>query len=222
MISSLMAKFAGNIFTKARGSIGSTTFSEARDRQGKVQTARQRVTPLNPQTPDQVSARDNMSDSVFMVRGILARDYAFNFNRSVSKLPAYQSLLSIYQNVKLVVGTDIVIQGEPLPIPASDQFGNNIVNVINFNDGTYTVNHLPIPSGFRMVIGAVTRIMPVTDIATFRFEDFINSSAGSSSTDLDMGGFPGQNSGVLVFAFLIPNSPAPAQATSPIRWKLAT
>lgn len=221
MISSLMAKFAGNIFTKARGSIGSTTFSEARDRQGKVQTARQRVTPINPQTPDQVSARDNMSDSVFLVKGIIARGLASPFDRSVSKLPAYQSLLSLYQNAKSVVGSNIVVQGEPITIPGGDQFFFDISSVVNFNDGTYTINHEAVPANHRAVFGVITRSMPVADISTFRFENFSNSSQGDQQSFVDMGGFPGQNSGILVFGFFAPQVPAPLKAVSQIVWALS-
>lgn len=96
-----MAKFESNIFSIALGSVGSTTFSRARDRRGRIQTARSRVIPANPQTQPQTDARNNLTDSVRMAQQYLITESKPIWDRAVSKLPAYQSLMSVFQRAKI-------------------------------------------------------------------------------------------------------------------------
>lgn len=141
-----MARFAGNIFTKARGSIGSNTFSEARDRQGKIQTARQRVIPLNPRTPSQVSARANFSNTLNIIRDLGPVYYQIDWNRSISKLPGYQSLFSVLQKSKSESAGIVTVDNPQPPVILgglkSTNFGFSRVSAIEL-----IINWSPAASG---------------------------------------------------------------------------
>lgn len=221
-----MAKFEGNIWSKAAGSIGSITFSQARARQGKIQTARDRVIPTNPQTPQQMSARDNLSDSVFIARAIANGPDSTAFDRAVSKLPAYQSLMSIYQKAKAVDGTDIVVDGEPARIPRSDLPEVFVSGFVHSGSGEYQIS-FSLSTGASitpnaMVVGAITRVMPRSDIQTFRFQRFTFSPVPSSPVFVDMGGFPNQTSGLLFHVYTRLVDGSGARFYSPINWHLGT
>lgn len=90
-----MAKFNGNIFNRAAGSIGGNTFSQARYRGGKLQTARQRVSPSNPRTNPQKIQRSRVklvSSELKQINFTHAREA---FRNSVAKLPSFQALQKI-------------------------------------------------------------------------------------------------------------------------------
>lgn len=221
-----MAKFEGNIFTKAGGSIGSITFSRARDRQGKVQTARERVIPINPQTAPQTNARDNMRDSVRIVRYIVSRGYAGVFDRSVSKLPGYQSLISIYQNNKTNDGTNITFVSTPPDIRRGRNINLQIVSVVNHGGGEYEINFSvsgePVESTDELVIMCVCRSISSPGTGGFRSEIFTVSPPLGTQTFVDMGNFLGEESGLFFGAFIHrvgTNDPSSAGA---VTWNLST
>jgi len=218
-----MAKFKGNIWTKARGSIGSITFSEARDRKGKVQTARDRVTPLNPQTTNQTKARDNLTDSVFIVRGIQSQIGLEPFDRGISKLPGYQGLMSTYQKSKYLNSSAIIFNSEPPDWFTGAPHLVTISSIVNNYDGTYVVNFTVdsgnLPSSYGLMVGACIRYMPLTDIQTYRFQKFFIESAGSNSIEIDLGGYSNETSGCFVFIYLYYDSPKTGRVSN-ITWGL--
>lgn len=217
-----MAKFRGNIFTIARGSVGSMTFSVARDRTGKVQTARQRTVPINPNTPGQVSARDNLTDTVDIVRNVRSQVNQSVFDRSVSKLPAYQSLVSTYNRHKQIVGTDVVVQSRPpttgqgplapLSFIGSSRDGANEYT-LQFSRGSGDIN-----ASDELEIGVITREFPVVDINGDRFQSFNYPGNPASPVLFDMGGFPGADTGVLIFTFYQNSADYPGTVFSPVWW----
>jgi len=218
-----MAKFKGNIWTKARGSIGSITFSEARDRKGKVQTARDRVTPLNPQTTNQTNARNNLTDSVFIVRGIQSQIGLEPFDRGISKLPGYQGLMSTYQKSKFNNGTAIYFDSEPPDWFTGAPHSVTISSIVNNDDGTYVVNFTVdsgnLPYRFGLMVGACTRKLPIGSLQTYRFQKFFIESTGSNSIEIDLGGFPTEDAGCFVFIYLYSSS-LQTERVSNITWGL--
>lgn len=80
-----MARFNGNIFNRALGSIGGQTFSQARDRRGKVQTGRQRVAPANPKTSAQQEARQRIG----FASNLLGQIPAYSGSPAWSVLPTH-------------------------------------------------------------------------------------------------------------------------------------
>lgn len=201
-----MAKFKGNIWTKARGSIGSITFSEARDRKGKVQTARDRVTPLNPQTTNQTNARNNLTDSVFIVRGIQSQVGLAPFDRGISKLPGYQGLMSTYQKSKTANSSNITFDSVPPDWFTDAPHHVSISSIVNNNDGTYdisfSIDNGGLPPGLGLLIGACTRRIPIGSLETYRFQKYFTTTDGATSIEIDLGGFPTEDSGCFVFLYV--------------------
>jgi len=109
-----MAKFESGIFSKAAGSIGGVVFSQARTREGKKMTARERVIPTNPQTAPQQANRMNFKDTLNIVRTLGTGYYREDWDRSISQLPGYQSLFSFISQSKSMVGTNIIVD-DPQP-----------------------------------------------------------------------------------------------------------
>ena len=93
-----MAVLEGGIFSKPRGKTGGLVFGAARTRTGKKVTARQLVPPSNPNTAAQQIQRNKFSAAQDIVRGIGTSIYQGDFNRAISQLPGYQSMMSIYIN----------------------------------------------------------------------------------------------------------------------------
>lgn len=89
-----MATFNGNIFGRARKSIGGITFLKSQARTGTQQAARQRVVPKDQKSPAQMSQRDKMKYAVAVERLITVSELKPGWNRAVSKLPPYQSFIS--------------------------------------------------------------------------------------------------------------------------------
>lgn len=135
-----MAKFNGNIFNRALGSIGGNTFSQARYRGGKVQTGRQRVAPANPQTPSQQTVRTNFRDSILISSLIRGEDIYPAFDYAVSKLPAFQSITSIFQHVKRLQNGQIIAFKEYPTVAKSNLQGQRITFAQGDQSGVWQVN----------------------------------------------------------------------------------
>lgn len=93
-----MAKQAGGIFGTTKGKVAGIVFSSARTREGKVVTAREKVTPANPKTAEQTLQRNKFSSALGLVKDIGPSIYQADWNRSVQQLPGFQSLMSIILN----------------------------------------------------------------------------------------------------------------------------
>ena len=93
-----MAKLEGGIFSNPSGKTAGIVFGAARTRQGKKVTARQLVPPSNPNTTEQQAQRSKFSDSLDIVRWLGASVYQSDFNRAISQLPGFQSMMSIFMN----------------------------------------------------------------------------------------------------------------------------
>src|SRR5690625_4960047 len=217
-----MEKFRNNIFSEALGSIGGMTFSLARVRKGKIQTARQRGVPLNPQSPAQTLARTNMKDSVVIAREV--NDfYPFrSFDRTVSKLPGHQSLLSVYQGVKQVSGSNIFVTGVPVNIGKSDMSAPEIINVVNDGGGIYMVDYA-IGEGETnpddiINFGVIANQYPISSLPSLRFQGYRFDVLPVRRLEIDFGGFPGQDTGILVFAMISTNEPISTRQISQITW----
>lgn len=111
-----MAKFEGSLFGKASGKLTGLVFGRARTRSGKVMTARELVIPLNPNTPSQQTQRSRFSSTLFIVTQFGPGIYRQDWDRSVGKLPGYQSLFSIFQNATQMVGSEAAITSTPGPV----------------------------------------------------------------------------------------------------------
>ena len=93
-----MSKLKGGIFSKPSGQTAGLVFGAARTRTGKVATVRQLVPPSNPDSPAQRTQRNKFKEALAIVRAIGASVYKDDFNRSISQLPGFQSLMSIITN----------------------------------------------------------------------------------------------------------------------------
>ena len=89
-----MAVLDGGLFSRPRGKTGGIVFGAARTRTGKQVTSRLLVPPSNPNTTAQQTQRNKFSESLAIVRGIGSDIYQDDFNRAVSQLPGFQSLMS--------------------------------------------------------------------------------------------------------------------------------
>lgn len=89
-----MAKFNGNIFSRARNSIGGVTFLKSMGGTGSQQTARQKVVPADAKTPAQQLQRAKMSFAVSIERSVSTPILKPAWDSAISKLPAYQSFIS--------------------------------------------------------------------------------------------------------------------------------
>jgi hypothetical protein len=90
-----MSRLTGGIFSKPSGQTAGVVFGQARTRQGKVVTARQLVVPTNPNTAGQQAQRGIFSYAKDIVRATTSGWYESAFNRAVSQLPGFQSMMSI-------------------------------------------------------------------------------------------------------------------------------
>lgn len=93
-----MSKLTGGIFSKPSGQTAGLVFGSARTRAGKVATVREKVPPSNPNTPAQSVQRLKFKESLTIVRLIGASVYRDDFNRAISQLPGFQSMMSIIIN----------------------------------------------------------------------------------------------------------------------------
>lgn len=93
-----MARLEGGIFSRPRGKTGGVVFGAARTREGKQVTSRLLVSPSNPNTAAQQAQRGIFSYALWIVRKLGAAIYQVAWNRSVSQLPGFQSLMSICMN----------------------------------------------------------------------------------------------------------------------------
>lgn len=117
-----MARLDGGIFSRPSGSTAGITFGAARTRQGKVATARQKVSPTNPNTPAQQTQRGKFGKAQHVTRLWGPSIYQSGFNRAVSQLPGFQSLQSI---LTLAIDDNLIATPPPetrlgtIPTPSS-------------------------------------------------------------------------------------------------------
>ncbi len=93
-----MAKQTGGLLGRPSGSIAGIVFGSARSRQGKVVTAREKVSPSNPDTADQQTQRNKFKSCLDIVKAIGPSVYQTDWNRAVSQLPGFQSWMSLMLN----------------------------------------------------------------------------------------------------------------------------
>lgn len=93
-----MSKLTGGIFSNPSGKTAGIVFGAARTRQGKKVTARQLVPPSNPNTAPQQLQRGKFGDALDIVRFLGADIYQSDFNRAISQLPGFQSMMSVFMN----------------------------------------------------------------------------------------------------------------------------
>jgi len=216
----VMARFFGNIWGQALGSIGGTTFSLARDRKGKVQTARQRVIPANTQSTAQVKARANIKDSTRIAREFNA-DFSFAaFDYAVSKLPGYQSIVSILTNAK-TVGTSTLVFNPvdyiiPRGLPSRPHFTST--NHVSGGEYTFTVTVAgdPLPSNYVLNLFAMAKVADYDPAPSFRTQDFQYSQPFTGTLGFDIGGFGHESEGAFAIAFFSAPSSYDASTISDI------
>jgi hypothetical protein len=91
-----MAVLEGGIFSRPRGKTGGLVFGAARTRTGKLVTSRLLVPPSNPNTVAQQTQRGKFQEALAIVRNLGATIYQDDWNRAISQLPGFQSLMSIF------------------------------------------------------------------------------------------------------------------------------
>lgn len=96
---SIVAKFSGNIFNRAAGSIGGQTFSQARYRGGKLQTGRQKTSPSNPDADPQKATRNRFRLISEQMKFLNKNFLNPAFRGTVQNLAPFQALQSILLNV---------------------------------------------------------------------------------------------------------------------------
>jgi hypothetical protein len=93
-----MAKQSGGLLGRPSGSIAGIVFGSARSRQGKIVTAREKVSPSNPNTASQQTQRGKFGNALSTVKAIGPSIYQDDWNRAVSQLPGFQSWMSLVLN----------------------------------------------------------------------------------------------------------------------------
>jgi len=131
-----MSKLDGGIFSNPSGKTAGIVFGAARTRQGKRVTARQLVSPSNPNTAAQQTQRGKFSDSLAIVRFNGAEIYQSDFNRAISQLPGFQSQMSIYMSA--------MDASKTLSLPPSINLGTlhypDTITVASDDPGVITTN----------------------------------------------------------------------------------
>lgn len=93
-----MARVTGGVTGRPSGKIAGVIFGAARSRTGKVVTAREKVSPSNPNTTGQQSQRRKFFDALEIVKELGPSLYQDDWNRAVGQLPGFQALMSIMLN----------------------------------------------------------------------------------------------------------------------------
>ena len=93
-----MSVLTGGIFSKVSGKTAGIVFGAARTRQGKKVTARELVSPSNPNTAAQQTQRGKFASALLIPRTLGPDIYQSDFNRAVGQLPGFQSMTSIMLN----------------------------------------------------------------------------------------------------------------------------
>lgn len=91
-----MAVLQGGIFSRPAGKTGGIVFGAARTRTGKLVTSRLLVAPSNPNTAAQQQQRSKFTEALAIVRNLGAAIYQEDWNRAISQLPGFQSMMSIF------------------------------------------------------------------------------------------------------------------------------
>lgn len=106
-----MSTLTGGLFSAPSGKTGGIVFGKGRTRQGKVVSARAYSIPSNPNTIPQQTQRSKFSSAKNIVRFIGARIYQSAFNRSVSQLPGFQSMMSI---LLMSMNNEMILSAPPI------------------------------------------------------------------------------------------------------------
>lgn len=93
-----MSKLESGLYGGMSGSVGSIVFSQARTLEGKVTTARKRVTPANPQTQEQTNTRNLLSAIVSALQRMNNVIWQERANRGFGELPGWQSLFKMIRS----------------------------------------------------------------------------------------------------------------------------
>lgn len=93
-----MARVTGGVTGRPSGKIAGVIFGAARSRTGKVVTAREKVSPSNPNTTGQQGQRAKFADALEIVKELGPALYQDDWNRAVGQLPGFQALMSIMLN----------------------------------------------------------------------------------------------------------------------------
>lgn len=222
-----MAKFNGNIFNRALGSIGGQTFSQAAYRGGKLQTGRQRVAPTNPRTPAQVQQRNRIGFVSHLLRQVPTQARAEVWRGITTRLPLFQRFqMYLIDGMKLVVNNWALgdsyprVPGNGLHFPNSWSLSSTASRKITIAWSTETGENGDAADVANLLILHKRDLTPITGIAP-AFED---SSAHRSdgSITIDLSGKPHSNGHTLVFLHFVtspsnlPPSPSMAQSKSVI------
>lgn len=101
-----MAKIPGGITSRPSGKVGNIVFGAARTPEGKVATARQLVSPSNPDTPAQQAQRSKFQDALATTQNIGPDVYQDDWNRAVGQLPGFQSWMAVL--LRNIDGSDVL------------------------------------------------------------------------------------------------------------------
>ena len=114
-----MARHEGGIFSRASGSTSGIVFSSVRDKRGKTMISREKVTPRDPKTTNQLSNRHKFGRIVSALSSWSPALWQDIFNKSVGQLPGWQSLES---SLVPALGSDGKFQPAP-DISTGNSFG---------------------------------------------------------------------------------------------------
>lgn len=203
-----MAKFHGNIFNRALGSIGGQTFSVAAYRGGKIQTGRQRVAPANPNTAAQQNARRNLADTIYIATEVQNYEGFKIWDEAANKLPAFQSLCSILQGVKTVEANHYQFTDAPLTIQRGQVAAQTITEIsVDSADGIYKVTTGTGPGktsthdvlvGFAVPSSSITPQQPNP-----RTNDIEMNRSNASSFYVDISNYPGGQNGIFLCLWVL-------------------
>lgn len=93
-----MAIIVGGLHGRPAGNVAGVVYGAARTRTGKAVTARELVSPSNPQTVAQQLQRHIFAEALNATRLLGADCWQDSFNRAIGQLPGFQSMMSIILN----------------------------------------------------------------------------------------------------------------------------
>lgn len=190
-------------------------------------TSRQRIPPLQPNTPAQVSARDTFSSTLHIVRTIGPGVYQQDWNRGISKLPGYQSMFSTFMNASTATATTIDVDVPQPRTPLGILHAPDLVDVNNSVADVWNViwseengeNGNP---DDQIVILAVARSISRTALNTRAILVDLSRNRNESPWEIDFGGDPGGTTGIMIALYVRPGPSSSVLSPSPAVWRAAT
>lgn len=195
-------------------------FSQARNRQGKIQTARERVVPLNPSTPEQQLSRQKMQLCTAIANQVGVQDLRLYWDRAVSKLPGFQSLVSAYQRTYYISGVDIIGDREMRPYHLGDYPGVELTSLEDSGtpgvlDLTWDTSVPPMgASSDRLHIIASPMEMTLGEIGPNAAVYLTNRTRNNGSASIDMRSTFDPFQGALVVVWVVPQELVPSGRAS--------